>query len=73
MQPESSDGLASVGTILPEGTAAGFSGGRFPFLALVGSGLGRSALRLSRLPVKSRLGLPRDSGRRSSVGRATDS
>jgi hypothetical protein len=25
MQPESSDGLASVGTILPEETAAGFS------------------------------------------------
>jgi len=32
MQPESSDGLASVGTILPEETAAGNFSGRFPFL-----------------------------------------
>jgi len=31
MQPESSDGFASVGTILPEGRAALLPGGSFRF------------------------------------------
>jgi hypothetical protein len=34
MQPESSDGFASVGTILPEERAALLPGGSFRFLAL---------------------------------------
>jgi hypothetical protein len=36
MQPESSDGLASVGTILPEEGAALLPGGSFRFMALPG-------------------------------------
>jgi hypothetical protein len=35
MQPESSDGLASVGTILPEEMAARISGGHFHFFYLL--------------------------------------
>src|SRR5580692_9235850 len=41
MQPESSDGFASVGTILPEEGAALLPGGSFRFLEL-SCGLGRS-------------------------------
>ena len=37
MQPESSDGFASVGTILPEGRAALLPGGSFRFESLLGS------------------------------------
>ena len=36
MQPESSDGLASVGTILPEEGAALLPGGSFRFMAFAG-------------------------------------
>src|SRR5215469_2537605 len=34
MQPESSDGLASVGTILPEGRSCPVAGRLFPFYGL---------------------------------------
>jgi hypothetical protein len=56
MQPESSDGLASVGTILPEGTVAAISGGRFPFLIESRNQFAGLTLRLSLLPVKLRMG-----------------
>ena len=63
MQPESSDGLASVGTILPEEGAARISGGSFRFCEC---NLGRQtwaaglrdpavALRHDAVPVKSPL------------------
>ena len=76
MQPESSDGLASVGTILPEGTAAGNFGGRFPFyaiFALAGGGSGEGGFTRIPTPCKITNGFLSNSGRRSSVGRATDS
>jgi hypothetical protein len=40
MQPESSDGFASVGTILPEGRAALLPGGSFRFCGLIWAGQG---------------------------------
>jgi hypothetical protein len=38
MQPESSDGFASVGTILPKGGAAQLPGGSFRLCGLCGKG-----------------------------------
>src|SRR5579864_2752636 len=49
MQPESSDGLASVGTILPEEGAALLPGGSFRFMALPGRSA-RSPANSSPLP-----------------------
>jgi hypothetical protein len=49
MQPESSDGFASVGTILPEEGAALLPGGSFRFWALFRVFLLRSSLHGARL------------------------
>src|SRR5580658_514153 len=48
MQPESSDGFASVGTILPEGRAALLPGGSFRFFCGLFRRLPRFAVRIDR-------------------------
>jgi hypothetical protein len=53
MQPESSDGFASVGTILPEEEAALLPGGFFHFLAHFGSDVGEKRESVDHLPASN--------------------